>query len=81
MPRKPKSQPRLRRYGEFVAVAVTVVVERDRVDEVTRAITEVAANVDGAVTAQAVPVVRVLTQEEWRTTDEIVNLDARMAEA
>jgi hypothetical protein len=79
MPSKSKTLPRFRQYGEFVAIAVTVIVERDRVEEITRAATDAAANVDGAIGARAVPVVRQLTRDEWRSTDEIVNLDARMA--
>ncbi len=81
MPRKPKSPPSLRQYDEFVAIAITVIVERDRVEGITLAITDAAANVDGAVSAQAAPDTRVLTREEWRTTDEIVNLDAHIARA
>jgi hypothetical protein len=78
-PRVRKTQPRLRARSEFAAITITVVVERARLDEATRAASDAAANVEGAVFAQALPIARPLTRDEWRTTDEVANLDARMA--
>ena len=79
MPRAFKSAPRLRARSDFAAITITVVVERDRLDEVTRAATDAAANVAGAVFAHASPTARPVTRDEWHTTDELANLDARMA--
>lgn len=79
-PRVSKTQPRLRARSDFAAITITVVVERDRLDEATRAATDAAANVEGAVLAHASPTARPLTRYEWDTTDEVANLDARMAQ-
>lgn len=75
-----KTKPRLRARSDFAAITITVVVERDRLDEATRAATDAAANVAGAVLAHASPTARPLTRDEWHTTDEVANLDARMAQ-
>lgn len=79
MPRSPKSQPRLRARSDFAAVTITVIVERARLGETMQAATDAAANVDGAVFAQALPTARPLTRDEWHAADELANLDARMA--
>jgi hypothetical protein len=78
-PRALKAKPRLRARSDFAAITITVVVERARLDEATRAATDAAANVEGAILAHASPTARPLTRDEWHTTDEGAHRDARMA--
>jgi hypothetical protein len=79
-PAASKTKPRLRAHSDFVAITITVVVERDRLDEAKQAAIDAAANVAGAILAHAAPTARPLTRDEWHTTDEVANLDARMAQ-
>jgi len=48
---------------------------------IAQAAADAAANVNGAVCAQALPLARDLNKSEWLAVDELANMDARMSGA